>query len=107
MTARRKPNRVSRPVRVTQAGTSTTYPHADYAAMARNRDRYAGEHPEQEASEALSADPEWRCLRCGLGSECECWTTTAAVRDELGNPDQIAYSTDTGHSCTWERGHSR
>jgi hypothetical protein len=40
----RKPNRVSRPVRATQRGTSTSYPHADYAKMARLRNRWAGAH---------------------------------------------------------------
>jgi ADP-ribose pyrophosphatase YjhB (NUDIX family) len=39
----RKPNRVSRPVRVTQSGTSTSYPHANYAKVARWRNRWAGE----------------------------------------------------------------
>jgi len=37
----RKPNRVSRPARVTQHGQTSTYPHADFAAMARNRNRWA------------------------------------------------------------------
>jgi hypothetical protein len=38
----RRPNRVSGPVRVTQAGTSTTYPSANYAKAARQRSRWAG-----------------------------------------------------------------
>lgn len=38
----RKPNRVSRPVRATQRGSSTSYPHANYRKMAKLRNRYAG-----------------------------------------------------------------
>lgn len=37
----RKPNRVSRPVRVTQRGSSTSYPHPNYKRMAMLRNRYA------------------------------------------------------------------
>ncbi len=37
----RKPNRVSRPARATQDGTSTSYPHPDYARLARLRSRWA------------------------------------------------------------------
>jgi hypothetical protein len=37
----RKPNRVSRPVRVTQRGSSTSYPHANRRKMALLRNRYA------------------------------------------------------------------
>jgi hypothetical protein len=42
MTQIRKPNRVSRPVRVTQRGSSMSYPHANYKRMAMLRNRYAG-----------------------------------------------------------------
>ncbi len=38
----RKPNRVSRPVRVTQRGTNTRYPGVNYRKMALLRNRYAG-----------------------------------------------------------------
>lgn len=38
----RKPNRDSSPVRITQAGTSTRYPHADHRAMAIARTRWFG-----------------------------------------------------------------
>ena len=38
----RKPNRRSGPVRVTQRGTSTRYPHPDHAKLARKQNRYAG-----------------------------------------------------------------
>jgi hypothetical protein len=41
----RKPNRRSGPVRVTQRGTSTRYPHPDHAKLARKQNRYAGEDP--------------------------------------------------------------
>jgi ribosome-binding protein aMBF1 (putative translation factor) len=37
----RKPNRVSRPVRVTQRGSSTSYPQPNYKKMAMLRNRYA------------------------------------------------------------------
>jgi hypothetical protein len=37
----RKPNRVSRPVRATQTGSSTSYPHANYKKMEGQRNRYA------------------------------------------------------------------
>jgi hypothetical protein len=39
----RKPNRRSGPVRVTQRGTSTRYPHPDHAKLTRKQNRYAGE----------------------------------------------------------------
>lgn len=39
----RKPNRVSRPVRVTQRGSSTSYPHANRRKMALLRNRYVGQ----------------------------------------------------------------
>jgi hypothetical protein len=38
----RKPNRRSGPVRVTQKGTSKTYPHPNHGGLARKRNRYAG-----------------------------------------------------------------
>jgi hypothetical protein len=38
----RKPNRRSGPVRVTQRGTSTRYPHPGHAKLARKQNRYAG-----------------------------------------------------------------
>lgn len=38
-----KPNRRSGPVRVTQRGTSTRYPHPDHAKLARKQNRYDGE----------------------------------------------------------------
>ena len=38
----RKPNRRSGPVRVTQQGTSKTYPHPNFGKLARERNRYAG-----------------------------------------------------------------
>lgn len=37
----RKPNRVSRPIRVTQKGTKTTYPGPNHKKMAKLRNRYA------------------------------------------------------------------
>lgn len=40
MTTLRKPNRNSGPARVTQAGTSTSYPHADHRSMATARTRW-------------------------------------------------------------------
>lgn len=39
----RKLNRRSGPVRVTQGGTSKTYPHPNYGKLARKQNRYAGE----------------------------------------------------------------
>ena len=51
----RKPNRRSGPVRVTQRGTSTRYPHPDHAKIARKQNRYAGENP--AADSALRARP--------------------------------------------------
>lgn len=42
----RKPARVSRPARVTQHGTSRSYPHADHRTMALLRSRWAGEKRE-------------------------------------------------------------
>ena len=45
MTAIRKPNRRSGPARVTQAGTSTSYPHPDHAGLARRQGRWAEEDP--------------------------------------------------------------
>lgn len=44
MARMRKPNRDAGPVRITQRGTSTAYPHAHHRAMAAARDRYYGEH---------------------------------------------------------------
>lgn len=41
MTRIRKPNRVSRPVRVTERATLTTYPWPNYAAMDRLRSRWS------------------------------------------------------------------
>jgi hypothetical protein len=38
----RKPNRRGGPARVTQRGTSKTYPHPDHGKLARKRSRYAG-----------------------------------------------------------------
>lgn len=38
----RKPNRRSRPARVTQRGTSKSYPRPDYAKLARKSSRWAG-----------------------------------------------------------------
>ena len=38
----RKPNRRSGPARVTQRGTTKTYPIPDHAKMARKSTRYAG-----------------------------------------------------------------
>jgi hypothetical protein len=48
MTTVRKPNRDSGPARITQAGTSTSYPRADRRSMAAARTRWAGADLTQE-----------------------------------------------------------
>jgi len=48
----RKPNRRSGPVRVTQRGTSTRYPHPDHAKIARRQDRYAGSEVRKRGADA-------------------------------------------------------
>lgn len=47
----RHANRRSGPVRVTQAGTNTGYPHPDHAALSRRQNRYHGEDPAADAAE--------------------------------------------------------
>jgi hypothetical protein len=52
----RKQNRRSGPARVTQAGTSKTYPHPDYGKLSRKQNRYSGDPIVREIVEKLYGD---------------------------------------------------
>lgn len=47
----RKLNRRSGHVRVTQGGSSTAYPHPDYAKLTRRQNRYTGENLASDVKE--------------------------------------------------------